>query len=42
MPCVLERMRMYPPTPVRGCFSTETFTSASSPNTDFAYRFAAR
>ena len=43
MPCVLERMRMYPPSlPSAGCFSTETFTSASSPNTDLAYRFAAR
>ena len=34
---------MYPPSlPSPGCFSTLTLTSASSPNTDFAYRLAAR
>ena len=42
MPCVLLRMRMYPPSFPSGCFSTLTFTSASSPNTLLAYKFAAK
>ena len=42
MPCVFERMRMYPASLPSSCFSTLTFTSASSPNTDLAYRLAAR
>ena len=34
MPCVLDLILMYPPSfPSLGCFSTETFTSASSPKT---------
>ena len=44
IPCVLERIRIYPLSlPFESSFfSTETFTRASSPKTDFAYKFAAK
>ncbi len=40
MPCVLERILIKPPNLPLGNFSMETFTNASSPKTERAYRFA--
>lgn len=48
IPCVLDLIRIYPlsdpapSTPPSSLRSTETLTSASSPNTEVAYKLAAK